>query len=96
MTTSPRPTPTATRAAARARAERDALVAELTRSVGRGATPAVGRRHRKGPENRNHPLFQRRKIIDSHHPALASHLREAVRTGTTCSYQPARPLTWEL
>jgi len=42
--------------AARARAERDALVAELTRSVGRGgATPAAGRRNRKGPENRNHP-----------------------------------------
>jgi hypothetical protein len=36
------------------------------------------------------------RLLDSHHPALASHLREAVRTGTTCSYQPAELLTWEL
>jgi hypothetical protein len=36
------------------------------------------------------------RLLDSHHPALASHLREAVRTGTTCSYQPAELFTWEL
>jgi hypothetical protein len=36
------------------------------------------------------------RLLDSHHPALASHLREAIRTGTTCSYRPAQRLTWEL
>ena len=36
------------------------------------------------------------RLLDSHHPALACHLREAVRTGTTCSYQPAQPVTWEV
>jgi hypothetical protein len=36
------------------------------------------------------------RLLDGHHPALASHLREAVRTGTTCSYQPAQPVSWEV
>jgi hypothetical protein len=36
------------------------------------------------------------RLLDSHHPALASHLREAVRTGTACCYQPAQPVRWEV
>jgi len=36
------------------------------------------------------------RLLDSHHPALACHLREAVSTGTTCTYQPAQPVTWEV
>ena len=36
------------------------------------------------------------RLLDVHHPALAGHLRETLHTGTTCSYQPASPLDWEL
>jgi hypothetical protein len=83
--------------AALARAERDALVAELTRSVGRGGRPRrLGddtERARKAVTIR---IQRALRLLDSHHPALASHLREAVRTGTACSYQPAELFTWEL
>ena len=83
--------------AARARAERDALVTELTRSVGRGGRPRrLGDDTEKARKTVTIRIQRALRLIDSHHPALASHLREAVRTGTTCSYQPARPLTWEL
>ena len=30
-----------------------------------------------------------------HHPALAAHLRDALHTGTTCSYHPAHPIDWQ-
>jgi len=83
--------------AARARAERDALVAELTRSVGRGGrTRRLGDDTEKARKTVTIRIQRALRLLDSHHPALASHLREAVRTGTTCSYQPAQPLTWEL
>jgi AAA ATPase domain len=82
---------------ARARAERDALVTELSRSTGRG-----GRARRLGDDTEKARktvtirIQRALRLLDSHHPALASHLQEAVRTGATCSYQPAHPLTWEL
>ena len=83
--------------AARARAERDALVAELTRSVGRGGRPRrLGDETEKARKTVTIRIQRALRLLDSHHPALASHLREAVRTGTTCSYQPAQLLTWEL
>ena len=83
--------------AARARSERDALVAELTRSVGRGGRPRrLGDETEKARKTVTIRIQRALRLLDSHHPALASHLREAVRTGTTCSYQPAQPLTWEL
>ena len=83
--------------AARARAERDALVTELTRSVGRGGRPRrLGDDTEKARKTVTIRIQRALRLLDSHHPALASHLREALRTGTTCSYQPAQPLTWEL
>jgi hypothetical protein len=83
--------------AAHARAERDALVAELTRSVGRGGRPRrLGDDTEKARKTVTIRIQRALRLLDSHHPALASHLRDAVRTGTTCSYQPAQPLTWEL
>ena len=83
--------------AARARAERDALIAELTRSVGRGGRPRrLGDDTEKARKTVTIRIQRALRLLDSHHPALASHLREAVRTGTTCSYLPAQPLTWEL
>jgi hypothetical protein len=78
--------------AARARAERDALVTELTRSVGRGGRPRrLGDDTEKARKTVTIRIQRTLRLLDSHHPALASHLREAVRTGTTCSYQPAQP-----
>jgi len=83
--------------AARARAERDALVTELTRSVGRGGRPRrLGDDTEKARKTVTIRIQRALRLLDTHHPALASHLRDAVRTGTTCSYQPAQPLTWEL
>jgi AAA ATPase-like protein len=83
--------------AARARAEKDALVTELTRSVGRGGrTRRLGDDTEKARKTVTIRIQRALRLLDSHHPALASHLREAVHTGTTCSYQPAQPLTWEL
>jgi hypothetical protein len=34
--------------------------------------------------------------LDGLHPELAGHLREAVSTGTNCSYSPANPVPWRL
>jgi hypothetical protein len=34
------------------------------------------------------------KAIAPHHAELARHLRNAIRTGTTCCYAPDRPLNW--
>ena len=83
--------------AAHAQAERDALVTELTRSVGRGGRPRrLGDDTEKARKTVTIRIQRALRLLDSHHPALATHLREAVRTGTTCSYQPAQPLTWEL
>jgi len=86
-----------TERAARARAERDTLVAELTRSVGRGGRPRrLGDDTDKARKTVTIRIQRALRLLDSHHPALASHLRQAVRTGTTCSYQPSQPFTWEL
>ena len=83
--------------AALARAERDAFVAELTRSVGRDGRPRrLGDDTEKARKTVTIRIQRALRLLDSHHPALASHLREAVRTGTTCSYQPAELFTWEL
>ena len=34
--------------------------------------------------------------LDSAHPALARHLRNAIRTGTWCVYAPETPTAWQL
>jgi hypothetical protein len=82
---------------ARARAERDALVAELTRSLGRGGKPRrLGDDTEKARKTVTNRIRRALRMVDSQHPALASHLREAVRTGTSCCYRPAQPVTWEL
>jgi hypothetical protein len=84
--------------AANLAAERDALVEELTRSLGLG-----GRRRSVG----NEPDERLRKAVSARvkasidrveqlHPALGRHLRLAVRTGYWCSYTPERPVTWHV
>ena len=83
--------------AARARVERDALVAELTRSIGRGGRPRrLGDDTEKARKTVTARIHRALRLLDAHHPALAAHLRQAVHTGTTCRYEPAHPIVWEL
>jgi tetratricopeptide (TPR) repeat protein len=83
--------------AAKARAEREALVAELSAAAGLG-----GRARRLGDEVERARKTVTARIrdalrrIDAVHPELAAHLRDAVRTGTSCSYQPPEPARWRL
>ena len=83
--------------ATRARLERDALVAELARSVGRGGRPRrLGDDTEKARKTVTARIHRALRLLDTHHPALAAHLRQAVHTGTTCRYEPAHPVDWEL
>ncbi len=80
-----------------ATAERDFLVSELAGALGLG-----GRARRTGD-----PAERARKAVSTRiklaidrvgrvHPTLAAHLRNSVRTGVFCSYQPERPVTWRV
>ncbi|MCA1832922.1 MAG: AAA family ATPase [Actinobacteria bacterium] len=82
---------------ARAREELDALTHELSLAYGLGgrarATGDPGERARKAVTERIRDTLKR---VDSAHPALARHLRSAIRTGTFCSYAPESPVLWIL
>jgi hypothetical protein len=81
--------------AERATAERQALIAEL-----RAATGLGGRARRLGDETERARKTVTARIrdalrrIERVHPELASHLRDGVHTGTTCSYAPDIPRRW--
>ena len=81
--------------AARARTERDALLRELTAAAGPAGQPRLlgdqSERARKAVTARIRDIIGRLEPV---HPALASHLRESVTTGTRCSYSPPTPVTW--
>jgi hypothetical protein len=70
-------------------------VCELAAAV--GGSPAVlrhngsGERVRKAVSNR---IRQSAARLAAAHPALGLHLRNAVHTGTVCSYTPDRPTPW--
>ncbi len=78
-------------------AERDFLVAELTRALGLG-----GRSRRVGDDVERARSTVTARIrdairrIDAASPTLGEHLRRSVRTGTYCSYDPPDEVTWEL
>jgi len=80
-----------------ARAELDTLVDGLARSLGLG-----GRTRRLGSAGeraRTAVTWRIRSAIGKlarAHPALGRHLENAVRTGTTCVYQPEARVEWEL
>ena len=77
--------------------ERDAIIAEL-----RAATGLAGRRRRLGdPGERARSTVTARikeavRRIAAVNPALAAHLRESLRTGRACVYQPSEPVNWSL
>jgi hypothetical protein len=78
-------------------ADRDALLDELRRAAG-----LAGRTRRLGDERERARQTVTARIRDSirrlrnAHPELATHLTEAVHTGTACSYRPAEPVSWRL
>lgn len=83
--------------AERARTELDALVEELSRSLGLG-----GRARRLGsPAERARTAVTWRirsaiRKVEAAHPRLGRHLANAVRTGTYCSYAPEVAVDWTL
>jgi len=83
--------------AARARAERDTLLHELSAAAGLTGRPRLlgdqGERARKTVTARIRDVIAR---IDRVHPALGSHLRATITTGTSCTYSPPAPVTWDL
>ena len=79
-------------------AERAALLAELGRAAGlSGRTRRLGsstsERARKAVTARLREAITR---VSAVLPELGAHLDRSVRTGTTCRYQPAEPMTWSL
>jgi hypothetical protein len=84
--------------AERARERLERLHAELAATYGLGGRQrrAAGsplERARKAVYNRVHDAIAR---IDDAHPQLARHLTKAIRTGATCVYLPARPISWDV
>lgn len=80
---------------ARADEERVALLAQLGQAYGIG-----GRARRAGsPAERARTTVTWRirdalRRIEGVHPELARHLRNSVRTGSACSYEPETPVSW--
>jgi hypothetical protein len=79
-------------------AERAAVLAELRRAAGlggrdRGLGTSTTERARKAVAARLRDAIGR---IAAELPELGAHLDRSVRTGTTCCYAPAEPVTWSL
>jgi len=79
------------------RGERDAVRAALAAGFGVGGrarrTADPHERARKAAYRRIQLALER---IATAHAPLARHLRAAVRTGTLCSYDPERPVRWQV
>jgi pimeloyl-ACP methyl ester carboxylesterase len=77
------------------REERAAIVDQLARDTGLGGRPRrlndPVERARKAVTARLRDAIRRVKEAD---PTTGAHLEEAVETGTTCLYRPARPVRW--
>jgi hypothetical protein len=80
----------------RLEAERDALVAELSRAFGLG-----GRARRAGSPGERARTTVTARIrgaitqIERAHPALGAHLDATVHTGSFCRYSPETLVDWE-
>jgi hypothetical protein len=79
--------------------ERDALVAELARSLGlHGRARLVDADAEKARVNVTKAIATVLKALDAAHPPLAAHLRSAIRTGSSCAYlpDPASGVVWRV
>lgn len=81
----------------RAQVERDALLDELSRSLGLGGRARrsgdASERARKAVSARIRDCI---KHVSAVHPQLGRHLSNAVRTGTWCSYEPEQSVDWHI
>jgi hypothetical protein len=82
-----------------AQRDRDYLIAELTQAVGlAGRHRLVGSTSERARTSVTRSIRYSLDRLAPHHPALATHLRQNVRTGTYCVYRsdPVASLRWEL
>jgi hypothetical protein len=82
-----------------AQRDRDYLMTELTRAVGLGGRHrVVGGTAERARTSVTRSLRYALRRLAEHHPMLATHLGQAVRTGTYCSYtpDPLAPVVWEV
>ncbi len=78
-------------------AERDALIAELSRAVGLGGRPRrlgdAAERARTTVTARIRDAIGR---VERAHPELGAHLRATFFTGARCAYRPAQTIRWHV
>ncbi len=82
-----------------ARRDREYLVAELTSAVGLGdRTRSVGGTAERARTSVTRSLRYALERLAEHHPPVAAHLEQLVRTGTYCVYipDPFAPIVWDL
>lgn len=76
-------------------AERDALIAELSRATGIGGKPRrTGSSTEKARLNVTRTLRHVISYLTSTAPELAAHLDESLVTGACCSYEPHDDIAW--
>ena len=81
----------------RAREELDQLVGALAGALGLGGRPRrVGSQVERARCTVTWRIKSAIRKVAAAHPALGRHLANAVRTGTTCVYQPEQPVDWVL
>ena len=83
--------------AERAEAELDALVQQLSGAFGlSGRSRATGSAAERARSAVGWRIRAALRQVAEAHPELARHLRNAVRTGTWCSYRPESPVAWRI
>ena len=83
--------------AERARAELEALQEQLAQAFGLGGRDRPqGEARERARSAVAHRIRATIRRIGEQHPELSRHLKNAVRTGSTCSYQPEQPVEWEI
>ena len=81
----------------RAREEMDALVEALAGALGLGGrSRSLGSAAERARSAVTWRIRSAVRKIATVHPSLGRHLENSVRTGTYCSYQPERPIDWDM
>ncbi|MFI0372999.1 ATP-binding protein [Actinomadura sp. 1N219] len=77
--------------------ERAALLDELRAAAGlAGRTRRLGDQAERARKTVTARIKDTLRKLDQRHPELAGHLRDAVSTGSSCSYRPERETAWRL
>ncbi|MFI0404381.1 AAA family ATPase [Actinomadura sp. 3N508] len=77
--------------------ERAALLDELRAAAGlAGRTRRLGDQAERARKTVTARIKDTLRKLDGRHPELAAHLRDAVSTGSSCSYRPEREIAWRL